>query len=76
MAIYKYPQFLQQGDDVLFDKVWSPGGTAPLSGIYRCEGCGITIVSTRGHTLPPQNHHQHTVAQGAIRWQPIVKTHF
>jgi len=26
----------------------------------------------KGHTLPPQNHHQHAAGQGPIKWQLLV----
>lgn len=72
MAYYKYPQFLTQANLAGFDNIHNPGAAAPWSGIYRCEGCGKEAVSTAGHPLPPQNHHQHTYSQGAIRWRCIV----
>jgi hypothetical protein len=74
MAIYKYPQYLSPNDSVEFDKVHHPGQPTPYSGIYRCEGCGENEVSTQGHPMPPQNHHQHSPAQGTIRWRLIVAT--
>jgi hypothetical protein len=75
MAIYKYSQFISQNNSAAFDPVHSAAAATPYSGIYRCEGCGVNIVSTQGHHLPPQNHHQHTAAQGSIRWRLIVATH-
>lgn len=75
MANYKYPRFLNQSNHQAFDTVIHPGHATPHSGIYRCEGCGENIVSTRHHPLPPQNHHQHTLAQGAVRWRLIAATH-
>jgi hypothetical protein len=29
----------------------------------------VEVTSVAGYPLPPQNHHQHTPAQGAIVWQ-------
>lgn len=72
MAIYKYGNFLAQSNDPAFDAIHDPGVIAPYSGIYRCEGCGLNVTSVSGFPLPPQNHHQHTVAQGRIRWRLIV----
>ena len=72
MASYKYPQYVSQNGSDAFDKVYAAGSTTPFSGIYRCAGCGREAVSTVGHPLPPQNHHQHTQAQGAIRWRLIT----
>jgi hypothetical protein len=74
MANYKYLKFLSQSDHKAFDEIHHPGQHTPHSGIYRCEGCGENEVSTYGHPLPPQNHHQHTAAQGTIRWRLIVAT--
>jgi hypothetical protein len=72
MAFYKYPQLFQQVDHAEFDRIYGPSMLAPWSGLYRCEGCGREVSSTRPHPLPPQNHHQHSVAQGPIRWRLIV----
>lgn len=74
MAIYKYPQYLQQSNHAAYDAIHQPGDKAPYSGIYRCEGCGLNEASNQGQPLPPQNHHQHTVNQGKIRWRLIVAT--
>ncbi len=71
-ALYKYTTSLQQSTDSAFDTITPVGHTAPYSGIYRCVGCGHMVVSTGGHTLPPQNHPQHTPLQGSIRWQLVV----
>ena len=76
MAVYKNPHYLVQSNNAAFDAIHDPGDVAPHSGIYRCEGCAINAVSTHGHHLPPQNHHQHNNAlQGRIRWRLIVATH-
>jgi hypothetical protein len=72
MAIYKYVHFLQHSDEAIYDNIYNPGAVTPVSGIYRCEGCGREVVSEEGRPLPPQNHHQHTAAQGSIRWRLVV----
>lgn len=72
MAWYKYEKYLDQNTHANFDKEWKPGETPPDNGIYRCKGCGLEIASNQGVKLPPQNHHQHSAAQGSIRWQMIV----
>jgi hypothetical protein len=71
-AIYKFAKYLAQSNHAAFDTITPVSKPAPFSGIYRCEGCGHMISSTKGNTLPPQNHPQHSVAQGAIRWRLIV----
>lgn len=53
---------------------YGPGSEVPLSGIYKCNGCKKEITSNSGDPFPPQNHHQHSVGQGAIRWKLIVRT--
>lgn len=72
MALYKYPQYLGTSSDAVFDGVHNPGAATPLSGIYRCEGCGRELVSEEGKPLPPQNHHQHGSGGGHIRWRLAV----
>jgi hypothetical protein len=72
MALYKFPQLLIQSQDAAFDTLSGPGAQTPHSGIYRCEGCGKEIAANAGNPLPPQNHHQHAVGQGPIRWRLAV----
>ena len=72
MAMYKHAAFLTLVKDAVFDEDRGPGVAAPLSGIYRCNGCGREVASNEGQPLPPQNHHQHSPAQGHIRWRLIV----
>jgi hypothetical protein len=72
MAYYEYANYLDHVSNPAFDVDTHPSNPTPYSGIYRCMGCGHECVSTAGHPMPPQNHHQHTYAQGAIRWRLIV----
>jgi hypothetical protein len=72
MAYYKYPAYLTQFNDSMFDALHTPGQQVVYSGIYLCEGCGKEISHNSSVSLPPQNHHQHTIAQGSIRWRLIV----
>jgi len=76
MAFYKYPKYLAPDQSAEFDQLIHPGTATPYSGIYRCEGCGKSIVSTKTHPLPAQNHHQHSVSEGQILWRLAVRTHF
>lgn len=71
MALYKNPQYLRQSDHAAFDTLSDPGTAAPYPGIYRCEVCGHEIAIARGHSLPPQDHHQHPQGQ-RIKWRLIV----
>jgi hypothetical protein len=76
MAFYKYGNFLTQQNSAEFDAVYQPNSATPISGVYRCQGCGLSATFVKGHNIPPQNHHQHTTQQGAIRWQLVVKSHW
>ena len=66
MAIYKYANLLHKSEHRAFDEIHAAGSTAPYSCMYRRVGCGHEISSTATHTLPPQNHHQHSYQQGAV----------
>jgi hypothetical protein len=72
MAQYKYAQHLSTSTASAFDTRYAPGTKAENPGIYRCAGCGEEIGVARGHSLPPQNHHQHMPAQGKLEWQLLV----
>jgi hypothetical protein len=72
VAQYKYGQYLHQSDHEAYDTLYSPGDMAPNAGIYRCVVCGDEIGIAKGHTLPPQNHHQHDPGQGKIQWKLLV----
>jgi hypothetical protein len=72
MAYYKYINHLTKFDNDMFDTLHKPGGSVIYSGIYRCEGCGKEISHNAGVSLPPQNHHQHALGKGEIRWRLIV----
>lgn len=72
MASYKYQQHLQKNESDEFDREHTPGTVVGNSGIYRCAACGDEIAANKNNPLPPQNHHQHTPGQGAIRWKLLV----
>lgn len=74
MSYYKYEQILNKIDSAAFDQLHSPGSKVPHSGIYRCAGCAREDANNQGDPFPPQNHHQHSAAQGTIRWQLVVAT--
>jgi hypothetical protein len=52
MALYKYAQNLRTSNHEAFDKTHTPGANTPLSGIYRCEGCGDKIASNAAIRFP------------------------
>ena len=72
MALYKDFHRLMISNNPAFDAVHDPGAATPHAGIYRCEGCGYEVASSEGNPLPPQNHHQHSPGQSAIRWRLVV----
>ena len=72
MAQYKHGQHLTQSQHDAFDARLSPGTVTTNAGIYRCAVCGDEIGIAKGHTLPPQNHHQHAPGLGPIQWQLLV----
>jgi hypothetical protein len=72
MALYKYSTHLTKSDHAAFDEQQEPGTKTDNAGVYRCVACGYEIGIAKGHTLPPQNHHQHAVGLGRIRWQLVV----
>ncbi|CAB3804853.1 hypothetical protein GCM10011400_51650 [Paraburkholderia caffeinilytica] len=76
MAYYKYGNYLVQEQGPEFDALHSPGGQTPYSGIYRCEACGGSSVSTLGNPLPPQGHHLHNPGIGPIQWRLVTKAHW
>lgn len=71
MALYKHGNHLTQSQHANFDTDRTPGTAAPDAGIYRCTGCGDEIGIAKDHTLPPQNHHQHS-SGSAVRWRLLV----
>ncbi len=72
MALFKNPDYLMQTNDIVFDKVYHPGAVPDRSGVFRCMGCQREVVGEHSRQLPPQNHHQHTPAQGDVRWKMVV----
>jgi hypothetical protein len=74
MALYKNSGYLTQSNDTGFDKLYKPGAKCPVSGIYRCEGCGDEIASNKDNPFPTQNQQQHKPSSGAIEWRLIVRS--
>lgn len=75
MAIYKYANFLVSDAGGQFDVIHEPGQSTPISGVYRCTGCGKSVTSVKDKPLPSQNHHQHNNGT-RIRWQLTVQSHW
>ncbi|CUA99770.1 hypothetical protein [Thiomonas bhubaneswarensis] len=75
MASFKYAIHIHQDNSNVFDQKHPPGNFAPFAGIYRCVVCGKEIGIAQGHTLPPQNHHQHPNGRGRVEWQLLVQAH-
>lgn len=62
------------GDGSHWTTIYNPSEAVPVSGIYKCLGCKKEITSNKGDKFPPQNHHQHSTAQGKIQWKLNVRT--
>jgi hypothetical protein len=72
MAAYKNADFFTQQTGPAFDFLHKPGMPVPVSGIYKCSGCGDEIACNKGDPFPPQNHHQHRDPRMFIRWRLIA----
>jgi len=53
--------------------VYGPGKKVPVSGIYRCLGRKREIAANKSDPFPSQNHHQHELNEGDIRWKLNVR---
>lgn len=62
------------GDNAWWKNDYTPGVQVPVSGIYKCTGCGKEVTSNEGDPFPPQSHHQHSTSQGKILWRLNVRT--
>ncbi|MGY2292154.1 protein L [Pseudomonas sp. SDO528_S397] len=62
------------GNKTWWTKTYGPSDKVPVSGIYRCTGCKKEVTSNADDPFPPQNHHQHSAAQGAVSWKLNVRT--
>lgn len=58
-----------------FDNVRDAGTIAPLSGVYRCEGCGRSVVAHNGALLPPADHHSHD-DPSPVAWRLVVRSYW
>lgn len=76
MAYYKYAHFLHQEDEEAFDLAYEPAATVPISGIYRCTGCGKSTTAVKDKHFPAHGTPQHGPAQDRIRWQLVVRSHW
>lgn len=76
MAWYKDKTHVHHttSDHEWWKTTYGPGDRAPVSGIYRCPGCGKEIAHNEDVSLPSQNHHQHGQDQGKVRWKLIVRS--
>jgi hypothetical protein len=73
MAHRNGTRYLAPAGDEAFNALYLPGQPTPHSGIYRCRSCQRAIASLAGDPLPPEDHHPHSITQGAVRWQLAVK---
>ena len=77
MALYKDSPFLKRSTGgIAFEHPYKPGTITPLSGISRCEVCGVEVVASAGSALPSmEGHKKHGSRQREAHWQLIVSTH-
>lgn len=69
----KYLESTTESEGSVWRRLYNPGATCPVSGIYRCSNCGDEVTCNKGDPLPPQNHRQHATAD-KIFWELIVQT--
>ncbi len=72
MTYYQQSREFVFSNNQVFRNTYEPGVRAPFGGIYKCTGCGREIGTAQYHSLPPQNHHQHTYRSTPIRWQAVA----
>lgn len=65
--------FTKQEPGREWESAYGIGDKVPVSGIYRCTGCGDEITSNKGDIFPPQNKTQHPYCS-AIQWRLVAKT--
>ncbi|HCN45044.1 MAG TPA: protein L [Pseudomonas sp.] len=61
-------------EDEHWRRLYGIGSEVPVSGIYRCRGCGHEITSNKTDQFPPQNKKQHTCDDEEVLWELIVMT--
>lgn len=62
-----------QPGNVHWNTFYEISDIVPVSGIYRCEGCGHEITSNHPDRFPPQNKHQHP-NNSKVLWRLVVMT--
>ncbi len=75
LAYYKHIHHFAVQTGTEFDDVHAADTPAPLSGVYRCEGCGRSIIARNGALLPSADHHAHSDAR-KVEWRLIVRSHW
>lgn len=71
MAWYHRDSDVKKSTSDSYKREFKPGEKAEWPGIYHCINCGDEIAIAGGHTLPAQNHYQHT-SQKPIIWRLAV----
>ena len=75
MALFKYPNQFKQDQSTAFDQIHRPGQLTPYSGIYRCQGCGVEIVSEYNKPFPPTRScplHHPNGKSGTVTWRLVA----
>ena len=72
MALYKHAHNLRPLNHPAFEALCEPLSRTQWSGIYRCDQCGLEIVSITGSPLPADDHHHHRPDDRSIKWRLLV----
>ena len=58
-------------DSEIFKKTFTCGDKVPVSGIYKCEVCGMEYACNKGDPFTTQNHKQHPQGKDIV-WRLLV----
>lgn len=72
MAVYQSADFLFQFSHPSFNSRFSPGMRSPATGIYRCTGCGLEIVTLANERFPYSDKHERCDEFGPVCWRLVV----
>ena len=72
MAAYKFKHFVTLDHSNKFDALHDPGSAHHILESTDAKNAGREIAIAKGHALPPESHHSHSLGQGKILWRLIV----
>ncbi|HEU4376140.1 MAG TPA: hypothetical protein VFS02_21785 [Telluria sp.] len=71
MAMYKRNELGRQNQSPAFDVLHPARTPTPYSEIYRCEACGVELVSAEDQPLPVVMHRRHPTGH-PMMWRLVV----